>query len=266
MVESKQYDPTRQTAVGDLNSDAKGSGARDNAGKARADLLTWLDAAELMGGTEVPTQCMLHLGSFQETHDPRRLITLVEVLYAGDMELALREAAAVFEFGAKKYKAWNWFKGMPWSVPVGCIGRHLLAMHRGEESDPDSKLPHAGHVVCNVFMLMAYARTYREGNDLPPRSEAPLGFGSGLNRIPFPTAAVQGYGQARGAWKEFTAASPIDPGGSSKSAEATEHQVQGAPAFRFVPKKNRRDCPNLVLHGDIGKGCTLTIGHVGDCE
>lgn len=164
MAES-QYDPKRHTAVGDLSSSAKGSGARDNAGKARVDLLTWLDVAYLFDLRDGPMGC---LGRFQETHDPNELRDLVRVLYQGDIERAIREAAAVFEFGAKKYKAWNWLKGMPWSVPLACAGRHLLALQRGEQTDPDSKLPHAGHVVCNVFMLLAYDRSYREGNDLPP--------------------------------------------------------------------------------------------------
>lgn len=160
-----QYDPSRQTAVGDLKSNAKGSGARDNAGKVRVDLLTWDDAAYLLDVRDGPMGC---LGRFQETHDPEHLRDLVKMLYQGDMAKALRDAADVFEFGAKKYRAWNWYKGMPWSVPVGCIGRHLLAKQNGEAIDQDSGKSHDGHIVCNVFMLLAYNRIYREGNDLPP--------------------------------------------------------------------------------------------------
>ena len=159
-----QYDPTRETPVGDLKSNAKGSGARDNGGKMRADLLTWHDVSYLFDMRDGPMGC---LGRFQETHDPAELRELVNVLYQGDIQQALVDAAGVFEFGAKKYKAWNWHKGMAWSVPVACIGRHLLAIQRGEIFDKDSGLAHAGHVVCNVFMLLCYCRTYREGNDLP---------------------------------------------------------------------------------------------------
>jgi hypothetical protein len=245
-----QYDPTRQTAVGDLKSDAKGSGARDNAGKARVDLLTWRDAAVLVGGAGVPRQCMEWLGQFQESHDFKALHRLVEALYANDMVLALRDAAAVFEFGAKKYKAWNWLKGMPWSVPVGCIGRHLMAMHNGEEIDPDSGKPHAGHVVCNVFMLLAYARTYTEGNDLPPKVETPIAFGGLARTFDVPHTLRS--------WKTFEE--------NPKAAEATMHQAQGQVLAQGL--FYRANCGKAVgcdFNLKPQGYCKLTAGHEGDC-
>lgn len=195
------YDPTRQTAVGDLNSQAKGSGARDNAGKVRVDLLAFEDVADLLMSRDGPIAA---LGLFQETHETAHLRQLVRLLYGStqaDMQAALRDAAAVFEFGAKKYKAWNWYKGMPWSVPVGCIGRHLLAIERGEALDADSGLHHRGHVVCNVFMLLAYNRMYQEGNDLPPKRE-PLAYGTSAKLLQeakeAKTAGMSAFGAALG--------------------------------------------------------------------
>lgn len=111
--------------VGDVTSDARGSGARYNAGKTRFDLLPLT---------------------------------------------ALKPAADVFAYGANKYAAWNWAKGMPWSVPYACMMRHLEAWYRGEELDPESGLPHLGHVMCNLVMLTHYAEFYREGDDRPPAS------------------------------------------------------------------------------------------------
>lgn len=79
----------------------------------------------------------------------------------------LKPAADVFGYGAKKYAAWNWAKGMAWSVPYECALRHLEAWYRGEELDPESGLPHLGHVMCNLIMLTHYADHYKEGDDRP---------------------------------------------------------------------------------------------------
>lgn len=63
--------------------------------------------------------------------------------------------------------AWNWAKGMAWSVPIACAARHLMAMLAGEVLDAESKLPHRGHVFCNLVMLFTYASTFVEGDDRP---------------------------------------------------------------------------------------------------
>ena len=107
--------------IGDVNSTAKGSGARYNNGK--------------------PDLSLVPLWAFDD-------------------------CARVFEYGKKKYAAWNWAKGMPWSVPLACALRHLGAIQRGEVDDPESNLPHLGHVMCNIVMLAHYAKYYPEGNDL----------------------------------------------------------------------------------------------------
>lgn len=64
--------------------------------------------------------------------------------------------------------AWNWAKGMNWSIPVACALRHADAYYVGnEELDPESGLPHIGHILCNTTMLLYYLTNYEEGNDLP---------------------------------------------------------------------------------------------------
>jgi hypothetical protein len=161
-------------AVGDLRSQAKGTGARYNAGKPPVELLLWTQVAERYDGldSEDPVvKAMWHLGAFQQSHDPGHLVSLIHALYEEDhyTHHIDTDAASVFGYGAKKYAAWNWAKGMQWSVPVGCIGRHLLAILWGEENDKESGLPHRGHIGCNVMMLQHYAKHYTEGNDLPPR-------------------------------------------------------------------------------------------------
>lgn len=109
-------------SIGDVTSDAKGSGARFNGGKADFSLIP--------------------------------LCTL-------------EDEVKVWMYGKEKYAAWNWAKGMPWSVPLACLMRHMAAWQRGEQNDPESGLPHLAHAMCNLRMLTLYSMTYPEGDDRP---------------------------------------------------------------------------------------------------
>lgn len=108
--------------VGDVNSDARGSGARFNAGKPDFSLIP---------------------------------MTLLE----GE--------ARVWAYGAKKYKAWNWMKGMDWNVPFACAMRHMAAWQRGEDTDPETGESHLDHAMCNLRMLRYYTDYYKEGDNRP---------------------------------------------------------------------------------------------------
>lgn len=79
----------------------------------------------------------------------------------------LADEARVWMYGQQKYNAWNWTKGMPWSVPYACALRHLAAWQAGEENDQESGLPHLAHAMCNLRMLTLYATNYKEGDDRP---------------------------------------------------------------------------------------------------
>ena len=114
--------------IGDINSDAKGSGARYNDGK--------------------PDFSLIPLST-------------------------LEDEARVWMYGAKKYKSWNWAKGMDWSIPYACAMRHLAAWQRGEEVDEESGLPHLAHAMCNLRMLTLYSKTYKEGDNRPPKELMP---------------------------------------------------------------------------------------------
>lgn len=87
--------------------------------------------------------------------------------------VTLEEEAMVWEYGKAKYAAWNWAKGMNWSVPYACALRHLSAWQRGEEIDPESGQSHLAHVMCNIRMLMLFSKTYQEGDDRPPKELMP---------------------------------------------------------------------------------------------
>lgn len=121
-------DRFQQVGIGDVNSSAKGSGARYNDGKADISLIP--------------------------------LCTL-------------EDEARVWMYGKQKYAAWNWAKGMDWSVPLACAMRHIAAWQRGEELDAESGLPHLAHAMCNLRMLTLYSKTYPEGDDRPPKELMP---------------------------------------------------------------------------------------------
>lgn len=119
-VEMKTFGPL--SGVGDVNSTAKGSGARFNGGKPDFSLIPlW----------------------------------------------TLFDECKVWMYGKAKYAAWNWAKGMAWSVPFACALRHLAAWQRGEENDPESGLPHLDHAMCNLRMLKLYSKNFTEGDDRP---------------------------------------------------------------------------------------------------
>lgn len=157
--------PAPEGSVGDVNSSAKGSGARFNNGKAPYDLVPLrelvhsLEYAGVSDGPEM--QALACLALWQEGEDTRFLHHALLALGVGGWG----ECAHVFDYGRHKYAAWNWTKGMAWSIPLACAVRHLLAMLGEEVNDPESGLPHRGHIFCNICMLLTYTRTFQEGDD-----------------------------------------------------------------------------------------------------
>lgn len=69
---------------------------------------------------------------------------------------ALTEVAKVLQFGAVKYAARNWERGMSWSRLFGSLMRHMTSFWRGEEKDPETGLPHLAHAACCVLFLLSY--------------------------------------------------------------------------------------------------------------
>lgn len=79
---------------------------------------------------------------------------------------SLVSCVRVLEFGSKKYSRDNWKKGLKVRETAESLLRHLYAMLDGEELDPESGLPHIGHVMCNA-MFMSYMIKHRPDlNDL----------------------------------------------------------------------------------------------------
>jgi hypothetical protein len=159
---------TTMSDIGDLHSEVQGSGARKNSGKLQMDLIpvrNWIThwSPQLQDYPGL-LRLLTNLQEWQERGDVEALNSIL----TSASTFVMFSSVKVFEFGAKKYKAWNWAKGMPWSVPTGCILRHCEAILRGEYIDPDSDEEHIGHIICNVIMLIWYEDHYKEGDDRPP--------------------------------------------------------------------------------------------------
>lgn len=173
-----------QEGLGDLSSTAKGTAARFNKGKTAVELIPlWIPAAtHLVVSGEPPRPPVAPEGVYREEllREMLSLLSDFQVRQAGGEALlkilallgmgTWKDCADVFEYGRNKYAAWNWAKGFPWSSVIGCAGRHLLfGMMRGEALDPESGLPHRGHLACNLVMLLTFIETFPEGDDRPPK-------------------------------------------------------------------------------------------------
>jgi hypothetical protein len=71
---------------------------------------------------------------------------------------AIVAEAEVLGFGARKYAAHNWRKGMKWSRLGDAALRHLLAWIDGEDVDPETGLSHLAHLRCCAGFLIEYQR------------------------------------------------------------------------------------------------------------
>lgn len=76
-----------------------------------------------------------------------------ELSYVLDVMPALKDMVAVMEFGANKYERNNWQKGLPKDKLLDSLLRHVDAFYSGEDIDPESELPHVGHILCNAAFL-----------------------------------------------------------------------------------------------------------------
>ena len=157
--------------VGDVNSTERGSGARYNDGKdpmeqipVRYWIQHWMDDEILVPDDVDELNILAALRKFQEREQGTDIKKIWEAAECGHY---IDEAMEVFKYGAEKYALYNWAKGMAWSIPIGCILRHMRAHLDGERLDPESGLPHIGHIVCNIMMLDWFQNFYPEGDDRP---------------------------------------------------------------------------------------------------
>lgn len=64
----------------------------------------------------------------------------------------------VLAYGSKKYGDHNYLKGMAWGRPFAACLRHLWAFWSGQDTDPESGLPHLSHAFANVAFLISFTR------------------------------------------------------------------------------------------------------------
>jgi len=67
--------------------------------------------------------------------------------------------------GAEKYAPRNWEKGMSWTSVIASLKRHLNAIEKGEDFDPETGLLHIDHVQCNAHFLSAYYKIAPQFDD-----------------------------------------------------------------------------------------------------
>lgn len=78
--------------------------------------------------------------------------------------VSLEPMIKVLMFGAEKYSAHNWRKGLKYSEIAESLQRHLNAFMEGEDNDSESKLSHVGHILCNA-MFLSYMSIFRKDLD-----------------------------------------------------------------------------------------------------
>jgi hypothetical protein len=70
---------------------------------------------------------------------------------------SVAQIAEVLGFGAQKYDAHNWRKGIAMSRLIAAAERHIGQFKDGEDRDPESGLSHLAHAGCCVlFALWMY--------------------------------------------------------------------------------------------------------------
>lgn len=71
----------------------------------------------------------------------------------------------VLTFGAKKYAAHNWRKGLELSRLLGAALRHILLFLGGEDLDPETGLSHLYHASCCVMFASELHETRPDLDD-----------------------------------------------------------------------------------------------------
>lgn len=111
-------------------------------------------------GTELPTEVP---SSFILKWDPKHIDDLINNRIIGRFNQnklqwtlmnskAMEPMIQVLMYGAQKYDRDNWLKACPKRLDLmDSLERHSLKIIAGESIDPESGLPHIGHLMCNAM-------------------------------------------------------------------------------------------------------------------
>ena len=69
---------------------------------------------------------------------------------------AILEIARVMTFGATKYDAYNWCKGLKYVRLYSAAQRHLLSWLAGNDNDDETGISHLAHACCNLMMILEF--------------------------------------------------------------------------------------------------------------
>lgn len=165
-------DPAPPAGVGDINGKALGTAARFNASKPDLSLIPAGILASVSsygsGPLRMPSiswaMVLARLGDFQMHEEGRDALYHVLQIMDNDGQM-WAECARVFAYGKEKYSPWNWARGQAWSIPIASALRHIVFGLPLGPLDPESGLPHRGHVACNIVMLLWFFDHFPEGDD-----------------------------------------------------------------------------------------------------
>lgn len=79
---------------------------------------------------------------------------------------SLENMVKVLEFGAKKYSADNWKKGLYTKEIIESLLRHVFCLMSGEYDDKESGLSHTGHILANAMFLDYMIREKKEFDNI----------------------------------------------------------------------------------------------------
>lgn len=104
---------------------------------------------------------------------------------------AVAEVVRVLQFGATKYAARNWEKGLSHSRVFAATQRHLIAFFQmREDRDPETGIHHLAHAACEVLFALAFA--VRGRRDLDDRPGAPPAWPSQTDLTPIVSRSRRG--------------------------------------------------------------------------
>lgn len=69
---------------------------------------------------------------------------------------AMQALVAVYTFGAKKYEAHSWERGIKYSRVYAALLRHVTTWWQGETYDKESGIHHLAHAAWNCLALLTY--------------------------------------------------------------------------------------------------------------